>query len=88
MTVPINKARIKCLVEEAPMSRRAKSIKIMVKELFRERMMVSVIAWLITGFSLTGLFLLNSLILSKTTMVSWTENERVVKTAVTNRRST
>lgn len=79
---------MKPLVELAPKSNRARSMKMMVRELFRERIMVSVIAWLIVDSSLTELLPLNSLILSKTTMVSWTEKDRMVSTAVTKRRST
>ena len=69
MMVPMSRAKIKCLVELAPISRRAKSMNIMVRELFSDLTMVSVMAWLILSTSLAG-GLLNSLILSKTTMVS------------------
>ena len=87
MTVPIRRARINCLVESAPISKRAKSIKIMVKELLRDLTIVSVIAWFMLSDS-SALVLVSSLILSNTTIVSCTEKDRVVRTAVTNKRST
>lgn len=48
MMVPIKRAKIKCLVDSAPIRKRLTSIKIMVKELLRERIRVSETAWLIT----------------------------------------
>lgn len=92
MMVPIRRAKMNGLVDSAPINSKAKSIKMMVRELFKERTMVSVMAWLMVDFSLVTrtvpVNLLSSRMRSKTTIVSWTENDKVVSTAVTNRRST
>src|SRR3989344_2382865 len=87
--VPISRVRIKNLIVDPPIIVSANNIKTIVIELFRDRTIVSVTAL----FEASSIYFVSpsslySRILSKITIVSWTEKDIVVKTAVTNIVST
>src|SRR3989344_2554772 len=85
--VPMSKTAIKYLIVEPPSINNASSINNMVIELLTERTIVSVKA-LFAYISMLDLSAVPySLILSKITIVSCTENDMVVRSAVTNNRS-
>ena len=67
---PMRRAIVKCLMESPPRRARASSMKMMVSELLRERVIVSVMARFESAYRLEVVLFLSSRIRSKMTMVS------------------